>query len=192
MEPKGGITMGGVRHMMDEVAARMEIDDPNDPKVQAEVERLLSITNRRLVVLETHPNSGGMWFGKMGTESEIFAYLKKLKADGTLDYVYGIVELKDGAEDEACIWIQFDGSQPVKVNPWRPDVKLNGTPPLPGLEARLAKIEADAYGEKHSVWSILQSLSDQEISELFSVTLESCLQEGRTLVIPEVAPCQSS
>jgi hypothetical protein len=34
--------MGGVKHMMDEVAARMGIDDPNDERVKAEVDRLLS------------------------------------------------------------------------------------------------------------------------------------------------------
>ncbi len=33
--------MGAVKHLMDEVAARMEVQDPNDPRVQAEVERLL-------------------------------------------------------------------------------------------------------------------------------------------------------
>ncbi len=34
--------MGQIKHLMDEVAARMGIPDPNDPLVLAEVERLLS------------------------------------------------------------------------------------------------------------------------------------------------------
>ncbi len=34
--------MSQMKHMMDEVAARMGIQDPNDPRVQAEVERLLA------------------------------------------------------------------------------------------------------------------------------------------------------
>jgi len=33
--------MSGIKHMMDEVAERMDIVDPNDPKVRAEVTRLL-------------------------------------------------------------------------------------------------------------------------------------------------------
>jgi len=92
--------MGGTKQMMDEVASRMEICDPNDPKVLAEVGRLLSLNERRLVVLETHPNSGGCWVGKLGTESEILQYLAQLAKDGTLDYVGGIVELKEKAEEE--------------------------------------------------------------------------------------------
>lgn len=184
--------MSGIKHMMDEVAARMEIDDPNDERVKAEVERLLSITQRRLVVLESHPNMGGYWFGKMATEAEMLAHLKQEEAEGNLDYVLAILELKEGAKEETDEWLEFEDSQPTGIKPRKFTGGVNGTPPLPGLEARLAKIQADAYGEKHSVWSILQSLSDQEISELFRMTLESCLQEGRTLVIPEVAPCQSS
>lgn len=184
--------MGGVKHMMDEVAARMEIDDPNDPKVQAEVERLLSITNRRLVVLETHPNTGGCWFGKMGTAREVIAYLKEMAEKGSLAYVGGIVELKEGAKDEMLEWIELEDFQPVRVIVRPPGQTTNGTPPLPGLEARLARIQAEAYGQHHSVWSILQSLTDEEVAETFGKVLESVLQEGRTLVIPEVAPCPPS
>jgi len=183
--------MGGVKHMMDVVAARMEISDPNDPKVLTEVKRLLSITKRRVAVIACHPNGGPLYIDKMGNEVEVFQFLKELEAKGFLDYVHSILVMAEQGEDEVGDWIEFKDGSPIRVKASPPRYPTNGTPPLPGLEARLAKIEADAYGEKHSVWSILQSLSDQEISELFSLTLESCLQEGRTLVIPEVAPCQS-
>jgi len=43
--------MGATKHLMDEVAARMEIDDPNDPRVLAEVNRLLSTRQRRTTVM---------------------------------------------------------------------------------------------------------------------------------------------
>lgn len=38
--------MGAIKRMMEEVAERMEIDDPNDERVKAEVERLLSLSQR--------------------------------------------------------------------------------------------------------------------------------------------------
>lgn len=180
--------MSGIKHMMDEVAVRMGIDDPNDERVKAECERLLSITDRRLVILESHPNMGGYWFGKMGTEAEMLAYLKEQEAEGTLDYVYAILELKEGAKEESDDWLEFEDGQPVGVKPRTPSGVTNGTPPLPGLEARLAKIEAKAYGQHHSLWSILQSLTDDEIAEAFSDLLETVLQEGRSLIIPEVKP----
>ncbi len=173
--------MGQVKHMMDEVAKRMEIKDPNDPKVQAEVERRLSINERRLLVVESHPNSGGFWVGRMGTEREIQEYLKRLEIDGTLDYVFDIAELKPGAGNEATDWIEFDGAEPTKLQKRQPCHSTTGTPPLPGLEARLARIQSAAYGQRHSVWSILQALSDDEIAETFTQVLESILQEGRTL-----------
>ena len=183
--------MSGVKHMMDEVASRMEIDDPNDPKVQAEVARLLSITDRRLVLIESHPNSGGFWVGRVGTEREVLEYLKKAEAEGNLDYAFSLIELKKGAGDEITDWIEFDGTDPIKLLERTPGGTTNGTPPLPGLEARLAGIQAEAYGQHRSVWSILQSLTDDEVAETFSDLLETVLQEGRTLIIPEVQPCQS-
>ncbi len=173
--------MGQVKHMMDEVAKRMEIKDPNDPKVQAEVERRLSINERRLLVVESHPNSGGFWVGRMGTEREIQEYLKQLVTDGTLDYVSAIAELKPGAGNEVTDWIEFDGAEPIKLRKRKPGHSIAGTPPLPGLEARLARIQSEAYGQRRSVWSILQALSDEEIAETFTQVLESILQEGRTL-----------
>ncbi len=173
--------MGQVKHMMDEVAKRMEIKDPNDPKVQAEVERRLSINNRRLVLVESHPNSGGFWVGRIGTERQIQEYLKQLETDSTLDYVFAIAELKPGAGNEASDWIEFDGADPIKLRKRKPGHSVTGTPPLPGLEARLAKIQSEAYGQRQSVWSILQVLSDEEIAETFTEVLESLLHEGRTL-----------
>jgi len=181
--------MGGTKAMMEEVAERMEVTDPNDPKVLAEVGRLLSLDERRLVVLETHPNSGGCWVGMLGTETEIIQYLKQLAIDGTLDYVGGIVDLKEGAHDEVLDWIEFEDYQPVRVHIRPPKEKSGPTPPLPGLEKRLAGIEAEAYGAKKSVWSLLEGMSDEEISEYFSDCLEGMLQSGRLLPPWEEKKC---
>lgn len=173
--------MGAIKRMAEEVAERMEIDDPNDPKVLAEVGRLLSIDERRLVVMETHPNSGGCWVGKLGTETEILQYLAQLAKDGTLDYVGDIVELKEGAQAELLSWIELEDYQPVKVHSQPPKSDSGPTPPLPGLEKRLAGIEAEAYGQHKSVWSLLQAMTDEEIALTFSDTLEEMLQSGREL-----------
>jgi len=173
--------MGQVKHMMDEVAKRLEIKDPNDPRVQAEVERRLSINDRRLVLVESHPNSGGFWIGRIGTEREIQEYLKQLEIDGTLDYVFAIAELKPGAGNEVTDWIEFDSTEPVKLQKRKPCHSITGPPPLPGLEARLATIQSAAYGQRHSVWSILLAFSDDEVAETFTQVLESILQEDRTL-----------
>jgi len=173
--------MSGTKRLMEEVAERMEIDDPNDPKVLAEVGRLLSIDERRLVVMETHPNSGGCWVGKMGTETEILQYLAQLAKDGTLDYVGDILELKEGAQAELLSWIEFEDYQPVKVHIRPPQPHSGPTPPLPGLEKRLAGIEAEAYGQKRSVWSLLQAMTDEEIALTFGDVLEEVLQSGREL-----------
>jgi len=181
--------MSGTKRLMEEVAERMEIDDPNDPKVLAEVGRLLSIDERRLVVMETHPNSGGCWVGKMGTETEILQYLAQLAKDGTLDYVGDILELKEGAQAELLSWIEFEDYQPVKVHIRPPQPHSGPTPPLPGLEKRLAGIEAVAYGAKKSVWSLLEGMSDEEISEYFSDCLEGMLQSGRLLPPWEEKKC---
>ena len=173
--------MSRIKDMMDEVANRMEIDNVNDPRVEAEVNRLLSLGERRFVVLETHPNSGGCWVGKLGTEREVLEYLKDLEKKGQLDYVGGIVELKEDAHDEVLDWIKFEDYEPVGVT-IRPPKEYSGpTPPLPGLEKRLAGIEAEAYGAKESAWSLLQGMSDEEVSEHFSDCLEGMLQSGRLL-----------
>ena len=173
--------MSGIKRLMEEVAERMEIDDPNDPRVKAEVERLFSLSERRLVVVESHPNSGGFWTGKMGSEREILQYLKKLESDGTLDYVFAVVELKEGAGDEVADWIEFDGLEPIRLKEVNIGSSPQATPPLPGLEKRLAGIEAEAYGAKKSAWSLLQGMSDEEVSDYFSDCLEGMLQSGRLL-----------
>ena len=173
--------MGGTKAMMDEVASRMEISDPNDPRVLAEVGRLLSLDQRRLIVLETHPNSGGCWVGKMDTETEVIQYLKQMADEGTLDYVGDILELKEGAQAELLSWIELEDYQPIRVQVRPPREQSGPTPPLPGLEKRLAGLEAEAYGVKKSVWSILQGMSDEEIGDYFSDCLEGMLQSGRLL-----------
>lgn len=170
--------MSGIKRMMEEVAERMEIVDPNDPRVKAEVERLLSLNHRRLVVLESHPNSGGCWVGKVGTEPEIMDYLKKAEKEGNLDYVFALLELKEEAGDEVTDWLEFDGSEPLGMREVAIGRSPEGTPPLPGLEKRLAGIEAEGYGVKKSVWSLLQGMSDEEIGEYFSDCLEGMLQSG--------------
>lgn len=181
--------MGGTKHLMDEVAKNMDISDPNDPKVLAEVGRLLSLDERRFVVLETHPNMGGCWIGKLGSASEVIQYLKEMATAGTLDYVGGILELKEKAEEEILKWIEFEDYQPIRVR-IRPPAELTGpTPPLPGLEQRLAKLEVEAYGIKKSVWSLLQGMYDSEIEEVLSDAFESMLQADR-LLPQEGKPCQ--
>lgn len=178
------------KHLLDDVAVRMGITDPNDPRVQAEAERLLSLSQRRVIVLESHPNSGGYWFGKMGTEAEVVEYLLELAGDKNLDYVYAIFELKEGAQEETDDWLEFDDYSPVRVKPRIMSALQRGTPPLPGIERRLANIEAGAYGKRRLVWSILQAMCDQEIAELFSDFLEELLQSGRNLPFPNFTiPC---
>ena len=173
--------MGGTKAMMDEVAKDMDIYDPNDPKVLAEVGRLLSLDERRLIVLETHPNSGGYWIAKLGSESEVLQYLKELAEAGDLDYVGGIIELKEKAEEEILQWIVFEDYQPIRVC-FRPPREHSGpTPPLPGLEKRLTNLEVEAYGIKKSAWSLLQGMYDSEIEEVLSDTLQAMLQAGRWL-----------
>ena len=183
--------MSGIKRLMEEVAERMEIDDPNDSRVKAEVERLLSINHRRLIVVESHPNSGGFWTGKIGTEQEVLQYLQKLEKDGNLDYIFAIAELKEGSDDEVADWIEFDGIEPIKLREVAIGSRPEGTPPLPGLEKRLAGIEADAYGLKKSAWSILQSLTDEEICEVLSDLLQGLLQMGRELPVWEKKKCET-
>jgi len=173
--------MGGTKAMMDEVASRMDIYDPNDPRVLAEVGRLLSLDERRLIVLETHPNSGGCRCGMLGTEIEVIQYLKQMADEGTLDYVGGILELKPKAEEETLRWIEIEDCQPIRVQIRPPREHSGPTPPLPGLEKRLAGLEVEAYGIKKSVWSLLQGMYDNEIEEVLSDCLEGMLQSGRLL-----------
>jgi len=173
--------MGATKRLMEEVAGRIANGDPNDPKVLAEVGRLLTLDERRLVVLETHPNSGGCWIGKLGSEGEVIRYLKELAKAGTLSYVGGILELKEKAEEEILQWIEFEEFEPIRVQIRPPREHSGPTPPLPGLEKRLANLEVEAYGIKKSVWSLLQGMDDSEIEEVLSDTLEGMLQAGRLL-----------
>jgi len=171
--------MGAVKRMMEEVAERMEIDDPNDERVKVEVERLLSLHQRRLVLIESHPNSGGFWVGKVGTEVEILSYLKEQEDKGTLDYVFSLLELKEEAGDEVIDWVEFDGTEPIQMREVDIGTSPQPTPPLPGLEKRLAGIQASVYGHQRSVWHLLQGMSDEEIGNYFSDCLEGMLQSGR-------------
>jgi len=173
--------MGGMKRMMEVAAERMETDDVNAPEVLAEVARLISLEERRLIVLETHPNSGGCWCGMLGTETEVLQYLQKMADKGFLDYVGGILELKPTAEEETLHWIEFEEYQPIGVRVRPPSEMTGPTPPLPGLEKRLAGIEASAFGVKKSVWSILSGMYDKELEELFTDALEGMLQAGRLL-----------
>lgn len=173
--------MGAVKRMAEEVAERMEIGDISDPRVLAEVDRLLSINLRRLVVIESHPNSGGFWTGKVGTERETLDYLRDAEKKGDLDYVFCILELKEKAGHETCDWLEFVDGEPDRVADIAIGRSPEGTPPLPGLEKRLAGIQADAYGQERSVWSLLQAMTDEEIALTFSDTLEEMLQAGREL-----------
>jgi len=173
--------MGAVKRMAEDVARRMEIEDISDPRVLAEVDRQLSINHRRLVVIESHPNSGGFWTGKVGTEQEVLDYLKDADMKGHLDYVFCILEMKEGADHETSDWLELDGIEPIGLRKVKIGRSPEGTPPLPGLEKRLAGIEAEAYGQHRSVWSLLQAMTDEEIALTFSDTLEEMLQMGREL-----------
>ena len=51
---------------------------------------------KKYAVFETHPNMGGLWIGKIGTEEEILEYLRELEKSGNLDYVDFICELREG------------------------------------------------------------------------------------------------
>lgn len=189
--------MGAVKRMAEAVAERLEIDDISDPRVLAEVERQLSVNHRRLVVIESHPNSGGFWTGKVGTEREVFEYLKAAEKSGQLDYVLTILELKEKAEHETSDWLKFEEYAPVAVRRVVIGKSPEGTPPLPGLEKRLAGIEAQAYGQKRTVWAMLQAMTDEEIAETFSDLLETLLQAGiemptlpKVRLLPDDTPCK--
>jgi len=77
--------------------------------------------------------------------------------------------------------LKFDDYQPVGVLVRPVFSSPEGTPPLPGLEKRLAGIEAEVYGQKRSVWSLLQAMTDEEIALTFGDVLEEVLQSGRGL-----------
>ncbi len=168
--------MSQTKHLMDEVAARMGIQDPNDPRVQAEVERLLATTDRRLVVLGTHPNRGGCWIGKMGTTREVMDYLKDMAGKNQLDYVGSIIELKEGAEHETMDWLELEDCQPVRVIIRPPGQKGGATPPLPGIERRLAGIKVNAYGHESDALRILQGMTNEEITEAMELLFSENLQ----------------
>lgn len=176
--------MGGIKQLMDETAQRMEIVDPNDPCVKAEVSRLLSVLERRLVVVESHPNSGGFWVGKVGTAREIGSYLQRVNRQGQLDYVFAILELKGAAKNEVGDWLEQDEDGPLGFRGVPVGHQDGGTPPLPGLEKRVARITSNAYGQRRSVWSILQGMTDVEIELVFNGYLEDVLQRGLTLPQP--------
>jgi len=135
---------------------------------------------RRLAVMETHPNSGGMWVGKLGTESEVMEYLRQMAEEGNLAYVGSVIELKDGAEVETEDWLELEDCEAVGV---KPRVVTDGhqPQPLPGLERRLAGIESNAYGTKKSALAILGVLTDEEISLTLDEVLQDLLQEGREI-----------
>lgn len=171
--------MGAMKRMLEEVAERMEIEDISDPRVLAEADRLLSVNHRRLVVIESHPNIGGFWTGMVGTEQEVLNYLRAADEKGTLDYTWLILELKAKADDETADWLRFDDSEVVGLRKVKIGRSTEGTPPLPGLEKRLAGIEVSAYGQHQSAWSLLQAMSEEEIAQVLSDTLEGMLQSGR-------------
>jgi len=188
--------MGGTKELADDVAAKMGIPDPSDARVEAEVDRLLLLYERRFVVLETHPNSGGTRVGKLGYGSEILAHLKGLEEEGLLDYVGSIVELKENAFEETLEWLDLEDAQSQTVHHQWTGVRSHvlfkapdGTPPLPGLEKRLAGIEVSAYGSRYKAQSILHGLSDEEIETVFADILETLLQGGR-ISSKERLPCQ--
>lgn len=181
--------MGGTKQLADEVAAKMGIPDPNDARVEAEVDRLLLLYEKRFVVLETHPNSGGTRVGKLGYGNEILAYLQEMEEEGCLNYVGSIVELREGASEEMLEWLEHEHAEWTGVRSHVLFKAPDGTPPLPGLEKRLAGIEVSAYGSRYKVQSILHGLSDEEIETVFADVLESMLQGGR-ISSKERPPCQ--
>lgn len=188
--------MGGTKELAEDVAARMEIPDSTDPRVEAEVNRMLVLYEKRFVVLETRPNSGGTRVGKLGSGGDILAYLKGLEEEGLLDYVGSIVELRENAYEETLEWLELEDAQRQTVHHQWTGVRSrvvfgapDGTPPLPGLEKRLAGIRVSAYGSSKSVQSILHVMTDEEIETVFSDLMETMLQGG-LISSKERAPCQ--
>ncbi|GAI24461.1 unnamed protein product [marine sediment metagenome] len=76
-------------------------------------------------------------------------------------------------------WVEFDGTEPIQMREVDIGSAPQPTPPLPGLEKRLAGIQASAYDHQRSVLSLLQGMWDEEITEYFSDCLEGILQSGR-------------
>jgi hypothetical protein len=178
------------KHKMDEVAERLGILDPNDPRVLAEVERQLAVNERRVLVIGAHPNGSPIWLEKMGTEQQIIDYLKQAAQDGRLDYVCSVIVMEEGAEDSIADWLEFLDGEPIAIKPRQPAPMLQPPPPLPGIEDRLTRLQASYCLEKHSVWQILQSLTDEEVEQVFAGVLESMMQEGKPILGREVELCQ--
>ena len=90
--------MGQIKHLMDEVATRMGITDPNDPLVQAEVERLLSIPKRAEELAQTPAHCGRC--GWEGTADELkTVYVPNPKDPGDVIPEAGCPECKfDGVD----------------------------------------------------------------------------------------------
>jgi len=47
-------------------------------------------------VFESHPNTGSLWIGRIGTEEEVLEYVKCLIKEGGEDYISFICELREG------------------------------------------------------------------------------------------------
>ena len=52
----------------------------------------------KYVVIESHPNGGSLWVGKVGDEKEIRAYLKREIRHVLMGYIWNILELKKNGE----------------------------------------------------------------------------------------------
>ena len=65
--------MGGVKHLADEVAGKLGIRDPNDPRVEAEVSRLLS-TDRRAEAIARRRY--GRPFGELPPHEQMTVWLE--------------------------------------------------------------------------------------------------------------------
>lgn len=50
------------------------------------------------IALESHPNLGGVWVGKIGTKEEIKEYLRELYKEGNMEYLFCILLLQEKAE----------------------------------------------------------------------------------------------
>ena len=64
-------------------------------------EKVIVLNERKeplYIALESHPNIGGLWIGKIGTKEEIQEYIDGLKKEGHLDYLYCILKLEEHAD----------------------------------------------------------------------------------------------
>ena len=69
------------------------------------------------IVLETHPNLGGLWIGKIGTKEEVQEYVNNSEPA----YIEEILELREGAsfkentaEEFGLVWDKDDCSWHAK------------------------------------------------------------------------------